>query len=294
MEAMGLMPFRLRVKRIIQTFPHAVVLSIILSVVLYVFTDGYWMLVVWSVGFVVQLLVLALFIGRWKRFKIRRAIKREHNPALTALLRIPFLKISETSYESRIACIRDIRSASPVPVVSIVDTTCQESIQEIEITNELLEPDSLGTGGLTRWGCSSVFGIVATLFLVWVLFTSGTQLGMDPAFVWLVSIGALMLGAWHTPIRGKIHRFLNKTAAQNIVGPGFFVHSKTVQWTVNNSIMVVGVKGVEVHTEVIAVLIGPAGAKHLRFNSTKDQEFIRLWRYWNHPVPRTELLDSLF
>ena len=288
------MPFRLRFERILRTIPHAVVLSIVASVVLYILADWYWLLVVWSVGFVFQLLVLSTIFGRWSRFRIRLAIKRERNKTLSALLRIPFQNISGTSYESRVSCVEDIRSAHSIPVVSIVDSACQASIEKIEITDDFLEPDSLGVGGLTRWGCSSIFGLVVTLLLLWVIFADGAKIGMQPVMLWSIALGALLLGLWSTPIRGKIQRVFTRSSAQNIMGPGFFAHSTKRRWTVDDSIMVVGVKGIEVHTEISVVLVGPAGAKHLRFNSTKDGEFTRLWKYWNHPVPRTELLDSLF
>jgi len=293
-EDMELMPFRLRFGRIFRTIPYAVALSIVVSVMVYIFTDWYWMLVVWSVGFVFQLLVLSTIIGRWNRFRIHKKIKRERNKALSALLRIPFQNISATSYESRVSCVEDIRSAHSTPVISIVDAACQASIENIEIADEFIEPDSLGVGGLTRWGCSSVFALITTLLFVWVILVDGVKLGADNIVVWLIAIGVLIVGFWQTPIRGKIHRVFNRSSVRNIIGPGFFAHSVKHRWTVDDSIMVVGVKGIEVYTEIIVVLVGPAGAKHLRFNSAQDVEFARLWKYWNHPAPRTELLDSLF
>ncbi len=291
---MAVMPFRLRFARILKTLPHTVILSLIASAILLATTDAYWLFLVWTVGFVFQLLILSVIIGRWKRFKIRRSIDRQNSKPLSALLRIPFQKISGTSYMTRVSCVEDLRSASAVPVVSIVDAACQIPVEDIEITRDLIEPEPLAIGGLTRWGCSSAFGFAITLFFVWALFSAGSSLAIDPIILWSISILGVLAGAWNTPIRGKLHRVFSRNAGQNIMGPGFFAYSNTSKWTVDDSIMVVGLKGIQVHTEVIVILIGPAGAKDLYFNSTKDREFIRLWKVWNHPVPRTELLEDLF
>ena len=264
------------------------------------FYDGLIPLVTFSCPVLIALCVIAH--DRRIRFRERRDALRSGDELLLALMHLrsrihrPIGMASmRANWDS---ALQEVKESVDPPVIAVCSENLQSKITDIDELKKFPEPESLGVGGITRWGVTSLFvllggGLSTTCFLI-----SGSGRLFGPLLeaqgtkLWVLTvIGLVILGftIFGTPIRGFVLRRWRRGSGSFMIGPGFLTEGNARAFTVADSILMVDSNPREVNTEIRVLLLGPKHLRRFRFNSVRDRSFIKLWQCWTHPEPRPEL-----
>ena len=262
-------------------------------------------LFVWLIAFT----FVEILISRFQRYRRRRSMASSDDPLAREMVRfadvhqpgifykifridtifknVPLTSVQEKSLEG-------LRNARPQPPIVVCDKLLEEKIGMIEPLENMAEPETLGIGGITRWGISSLltllFGVLSSACFFSINVNVG---GLHSMWFKIFALLVMCMTVLGTPIRGWIQRWWRRDTAQYIVGPGFFTDSSGRYFTVADSILVVCKNPREVSTELRVLLVGNGRLRRMKFNSVGDKQFVKLWRFWTCRDPRPELAPTM-
>ena len=260
---------------------------------------------IWLIGFT----FVEILISRFKRYRRRRSMANSDDPLVREMVRFAdvhqpgilskmfridafFKSVSLTSAQKK--SLEGLRNARPQPLIAVCDEQLEEKIGRIEPLENMAEPEALGIGGITRWGISSLLTLFFGLLSSACFFSINVNVrGMHPMWFKIIALLVICMTVLGTPIRGWIQRWWRRDSAQYVIGPGFFTESSGRFFTVADSVLVVCKNPREVSTELRVWLVGNGRLRRMKFNSTGDKQFVRLWRFWTCRDPRPELAPTM-
>ena len=262
-------------------------------------------LLVWFIAFTFA----EILVSRFRRHGRRRSMANSNDPLAREMVRFAdahqpgilfkIFKIDHIMKSVRLTAAQEkslesLRNARPQPPIVLCDQQLEDKIGKIEPLENMAEPEALGIGGITRWGLSSLltllFGVLSSACFFSIKVNIG---GLDPMWFKLIALLVICMTILGTPIRGWIQRWWRRDSAQYVIGPGFFTESSGRYFTVADSVLVVCKNPREVSTELRVWLVGNGRLRRMKFNSTGDKQFVRLWRFWTCRDPRPELAPTM-
>ena len=278
-----------------------IIMAAVFTLILVLEYDEYLLgVVVFSYPVLLAMFVIAY--DRWARFRAGMAAYRSRDGLLLALMRLrrkrrkPLGILQARSDWA--AALKQVRESCDPPVIAVCEESLEKKLMAIEELTRFPEPESLGVGGITRWGLASFFVVVAGGLSSSCFLISGSGRFLGPALaaegasLWVLTVIGLVLllfTIFGTPIRGFLIRRWRRGSGSFIIGPGFLAEGNGRALTVADSLLMVDSNPKEVNTEIRVLLLGPKHRRRFRFNSVRDRAFVKLWQCWTHPEPRPEL-----
>jgi membrane protein YdbS with pleckstrin-like domain len=260
---------------------------------------------VWLIAFT----FVEILVSRLLRYRRRRSLANSNDPLAREMVRFAdvhqpgilfkLFKIDHIKKSIRLTAAQEkslegLRNARPQPPIVVCDQQLEDKIGKIEPLENMAEPEALGIGGITRWGISSLLTLFFGLLSSACLFSINVNVrGMHPMWFKIIALLVICMTVLGTPIRGWIQRWWRRDSAQYVIGPGFFTESSGRFFTVADSVLVVCKNPREVSTELRVWLVGNGRLRRMKFNSTGDKQFVRLWRFWTSRDPRPELAPTM-
>lgn len=236
------------------------------------------------IAFWIVVSLLVIFLRDVSQSKAANKSKESdfHQTALAILTRRPKHSWVRTWPEWNWLAMKtfyDDRNAQPPRI--IIDEAARAQTRDIDLSNELLEPEPVGTSGISAtW--------VQVLLCVWSSFMA-VQFFRDGQWEFSLCFAALAIFYLiQIPMVRDAVPGLTRINPEPVAGVGWVRDPKGRTWTTDNATMVVashakGKKALVVH------LVGDAGSRTFTYQSAADPEFISLWKRWAHPNPRPDL-----
>lgn len=184
---------------------------------------------------------------------------------------------------SRSEGLEDDSAADSIQVRAIVDHLLRKEIQRVELTESLIEEESIGPT-IGREGL-----IAAVILTVAVVSAAVSKGDVFLLLYWLVFC-TIFVFPYFSFFREHIP-LLRLYSTEILAGPGWLRdHANVRRWTIENSMLLLHLPGRRVLGPIWLHIIGPAGIQTLVFGRARDPEFVRLWQRWMHPNPRLELI----
>lgn len=166
---------------------------------------------------------------------------------------------------------------------TVIDRSIAETLVEVPLTGDLLEPESINESDFAN-------RFSAAMFLVF-----GIQRLMPPVtpeWWWgIFFLGMSVVMTLRIPaVRDRIP-ILRDILVDVVAGPGWVQDRRGRRWTVENSIALIVLPSTRRRRRGVRVrLIGPDGVRDLRFERADNIDFRLLWERWMHRRPRLDLL----
>lgn len=179
--------------------------------------------------------------------------------------------------------IEDDSAADSIQVRAIVDHLLRKEIQQVELTESLIEEESIGP--TTGRG-----GLIAAAILTVAVVSAAVSKGEVFLLLYWLVFCTIFVFPYISFFREHIP-LLRLYSTEILAGPGWLRdHANVRRWTIENSMLLLHLSGRRVLGPIWLHIIGPAGIQTLGFGSIRDPEFVRLWQRWMHPNPRLELI----
>ncbi|MFG0329880.1 MAG: hypothetical protein ACF8PN_08285 [Phycisphaerales bacterium] len=169
------------------------------------------------------------------------------------------------------------------PAVTIAPDHAEAELAAIARPRDLLEPERIvASPTLPPW----IWYVLAVMYVM----IAAIELTQGDWFNFAIQLLlAFMFLSWTRLYRERL-RGWRGDESWPLAAPGVVTDHQGRRWTVHDSVMLVRRR--RGRAGVVVDLLGPRGVLRLSFAGIDEPDFIELWRRWNHPAPRPELLPA--